>query len=138
MRRDIGIAGGLFSVAHTVIGLQVHLHGKIALYFLPLPVASASAGLFQWANWVGLVSVVIIAVLVTISNDLALRRLGLSTWKFLQRWAYPAAVLAVLHGIVYQLIEKRSYAIMTLLVFVSMAVIVLQYQGFRIRRRSER
>jgi sulfoxide reductase heme-binding subunit YedZ len=136
LRRDIGIAGGLFSVAHTLIGLQVHLHGELARYFLPIPMVNPSTGLFQWANWIGLVSVVILAVLVAISNNLALRRLGLSTWKFVQRWAYPAVALAVLHGIAYQLIEKRSYPIMALLVLVSLVVIGLQFEGVMIRRRS--
>src|SRR5262249_18277318 len=34
LRRDIGIWAGIVGLAHVVIGLQVHLKGRMSLYFL--------------------------------------------------------------------------------------------------------
>lgn len=136
MRRDIGIAGGLMAVAHTVVGLQVHAGGQLVRYFLPPPVLNSSDKLFLAANWMGLVSIILLAALVVISNNPSLRSLGLQTWKLLQRGAYPAAVLATLHGLAFQLLEKRSRPLIVLVALVAILVTGLQLQGWRIKRQT--
>jgi sulfoxide reductase heme-binding subunit YedZ len=138
LRRDVGIAGGLMAVAHTVVGLQVHVGGQLSRYFLPPPVMHPTDKLFLAANWMGLVSTLLLAGLVTISNNPSLRSLGLHTWKFLQRWAYPAAALATLHGIAFQLLEQRSMPAISLLALTAMIVIALQMKGrnMKLRKRA--
>ena len=136
-RRDVGIAAGLFSVAHTVVGLQVHAGGVLSRYFLPSKEhASASNSVFLFANWVGLLSVIAFAVLVAISNNLSLRSMGLRTWKLIQRGAYPAAVLATVHGLAYQLLEKRSLLMLAAIIATAFFVVALQIAGMRARLRT--
>ncbi len=138
-RRDVGIAGGTFAVIHTVVGLQVHAGGQIARYFLySRELASTSNSVFLFSNWIGLLAVIAFAVLVAISNNPSLRSLGLGTWKFVQRGAYPAAVLATAHGLAYQLLEKRSLALVFLILATATSVIGLQVAGVRARRRASR
>ena len=136
LRRDVGIAGGLIAVAHTVIGLQVHVGGQLSRYFLPPSVIHKTDALFLAANWTGLVSALLLAGLVTISNNLSLRNLGLQTWKFLQRWAYPAAALATLHGVAFQLLERRSKPLIALVALMTLAVIALQLKGRNVRMQK--
>lgn len=111
LRRDIGIWAGLVAAVHVVVGLQVHAIGEPWLYFLwPaaewrwLPFRYDIAGL---ANYTGLASTLVLLLLLALSNDRSLRRLGAARWKFWQRWNYLAFVLVALHGVVYQRIEGR-------------------------------
>ncbi|HSC20203.1 MAG TPA: hypothetical protein VLC07_00570, partial [Solirubrobacterales bacterium] len=108
LRRDVGIWAGLLAVLHTGIGLTVHLRGRMWMYFLkqrhPLKLQT---GLFGSANYVGLLSALLFLMLLAISNDLSLRAMGLQRWKAFQRWTYLAVGLAVAHGILFQLVEKR-------------------------------
>lgn len=133
LRRDVGIAGGVIAVVHTVIGLQVHMGGQLSRYFLLQPVMHKPDVLFLAANWIGLVSTLLLTGLVTISNNPSLRRLGLETWKFFQRWAYPAAALVVLHGVAFQLLEKRSKPLMALVLVITLVVVGLQLKGRSIK-----
>lgn len=136
-RRDVGIAGGVFAMIHTVVGLQVHAGGQISRYFFySRELASPSNSVFLFSNWIGLLSAITFAVLVAISNNPALRSLGLRTWKFVQRGAYPAAVLATAHGVAYQLLEKRSPPLVLLILAAATGVVALQIAGVRARRRA--
>jgi sulfoxide reductase heme-binding subunit YedZ len=64
--------------------------------------------LFGVANHSGLIAALLFLLLLAISNDLSLRRLGTKKWKSLQRWTYIAAALTTLHAAAYQHIEKRQ------------------------------
>jgi DMSO/TMAO reductase YedYZ heme-binding membrane subunit len=50
-------------------------------------------------------------MLLALSNDVSLRALGTRSWKSAQRWIYVAFDLTIVHGIAYQLVEKRHLAL---------------------------
>ena len=108
LRRDVGIWAGLLALFHTGFGLTVHLRGRMWMYFFrklhPLALQNTK---FGFANYTGLAAGALFLLLLIISNDVSLRRLGTSRWKNLQRMSYAAAVLTVAHGVAFQLIEKR-------------------------------
>jgi DMSO/TMAO reductase YedYZ heme-binding membrane subunit len=56
---------------------------------------------FTLANWTGLVALVIVVGLLTLSNDLALRALKAKTWKNLQRLNYTLFALVFAHAFFY-------------------------------------
>jgi methionine sulfoxide reductase heme-binding subunit len=114
LRRDVGIWAGIMAVLHTGIGLNVHLRGRPWLYFVNQH-HRLRHDLFGVGNDTGLIAVLLFLLLLVISNDLSLRRLGTQKWKSLQRWTYIAAVLTILHAVAYQHIEKRQLAYQTLL-----------------------
>src|SRR6266851_6719359 len=94
LRRDIGIWTGILAILHTVIGLTVHLRGRMWMYFFkslhPLKLQNTQ---FGSANFTGLGASLLFLMLLAISNDVSLRTLKTLRWKSLQRWTYAAFLL---------------------------------------------
>ena len=130
LRRDMGIWAGVLAVLHTGIGLTVHLRGRMWMYFVksfhPLRIQNNQFGM---ANYTGLIAALMFVMLLVISNDLSLRGLGTKRWKSLQRWAYWAAGLSVMHGILFQLVEKRHLPWLVVFYATIAAVVVIQLFG---------
>jgi sulfoxide reductase heme-binding subunit YedZ len=137
LRRDVGIWAGLLAILHTLIGLTVHLRGRMWMYFLkhlhpPVPQNT----LFGFANYVGLAAALLFLMLLAISNDLSLRSLGVRRWKGLQRWTYTAFGLTAAHAIAYQLVEKRQLPWVVLFAALTLLVLIIQLRGFAWKRRT--
>jgi sulfoxide reductase heme-binding subunit YedZ len=141
LRRDLGIFSAIISLAHVVLGLQVHLKGRMLQYFFYPPnqrhsLLGLRLDLFGFANDTGLLAALAIAFLLMLSNDLSLRRLGGRRWKSLQRWNYGLFALVVIHGIAYQFIEKRKPPYPIVFGFLVTVVVVIQLAGVRQRKRE--
>src|SRR6267143_2946609 len=106
LRRDLGIWAGISALVHTAFGLNVHLRGKMWLYFLDTH-HHLRRDAFGFGNYTGVVAALVFALLLALSNDVSFRRLGADRWKSLQRLAYAPAALTAAHAIAYQQIEKR-------------------------------
>ena len=143
LRRDVGIWGGLFGLAHVLTGLQVHFGGKFWKYFLypdgdhRIPLRG---DLFGLANWTGLAAGLVLVLLLAISNDASLRALGTRRWKSWQRWTYGAAVLTVAHAFGYQIVADQEPRWIVLFALITIVVLALQLDGRRrmLARASER
>lgn len=137
LRRDVGIWAGILALLHTGIGLTVHLRGRMWMYFFrqlhPLRVQNTEFGL---ANYVGLLAALLFLGLLTISNDISLRSLKARKWKSLQRWTYVAAVLTVIHGVLFQGVEGRKAP--WLVAFWLLVILALGFQaaGYYVVRRN--
>ena len=134
-RRDVGIWAALFALAHVVIGLQVHAPGSMQTYFLYPAEKSHSFPLrldaFGWANHLGLLAGLLLLLLLVLSNDWSLRRLGARRWKGLQRSSYAVFGLVVAHGVLYQILETRIVGWVIFFAVLGVLVIMLQATGFR-------
>jgi sulfoxide reductase heme-binding subunit YedZ len=136
LRRDVAIWAGIVSLAHLVAGLRVHMIGNMEQYFLfppewtmPIPIRFDPFGL---ANWTGLIAGVILLLLLALSNDLSLRRLGSTRWKAVQRWSYWAGGLVIAHGVLYQLVlEDRAWPWILVFAALVAAAAGAQVAGFR-------
>jgi methionine sulfoxide reductase heme-binding subunit len=138
LRRDIGIWTGILAIVHTAIGLTVHLRGQMWMYFFkrlhPLKLQNTQ---FGFANYAGLGAALLFVMLLVISNDLSLRTLKTRRWKSLQRWTYAAFILTGVHGIAYQLTEKRHLPWVLVFAGVMIGVAVGQILGFtQVRQRA--
>ena len=141
LRRDVGIWGAIFGLAHVVTGLQVHFAGQFWKYFLypdgdhAIPLRH---DLFGFANWTGLAAGLLLVLLLAISNDLSLRRLGTRRWKSWQRWTYWAAALTVAHALAYQIPTRNHAPWIAVFMLLTVIVLVLQLDGRRryVARRS--
>jgi methionine sulfoxide reductase heme-binding subunit len=135
LRRDIGIVAGIFAVAHTIVGLQVHMGGDFVQYFFQRKangeVGTVRFDAFGIANHLGLIAALIIVVLLVISNNVSLRRLGPRRWKGIQRYIYLAAGLVAVHGLIYQIIERRQSAFIACLIAIAAATAAMQCLGLR-------
>jgi methionine sulfoxide reductase heme-binding subunit len=130
LRRDVGIWGCIWSVLHTIMGVQVHMRGKMAEYFLnpgDEPFFTRLRGdLFGSANYTGLLAVGLVLLLALLSNDNSLRILGAHRWKRLQQTNYLCFALVVTHAILYQLVETRVVPYAFALGFLAAVAIALQ------------
>mgnify|MGYP000035225796 CR=1 FL=1 len=142
LRRDIGIWAGITALIHVIAGLQVHMGGKFWLYFVyPLEQARripVRFDLFGLTNHAGLIVTLIMLLLLAISNNRSLRSLGAARWKYMQRWNYAVAILTVLHGVAYQILEKRELGFVILLGGVAIIRSLVQFVGFRRFRNRAR
>ena len=135
-RRDIGVWGAFYAIVHVATGLEVHMHGDMLNYFFyrssdghhAVPIRLDGFGV---TNWTGLAATLLLVLLVAISNDRALRALGAKRWKALQRSTYITAVLIALHGVAFQLMDKRSAPFKVLFALVLIVVIAAQLYGRR-------
>jgi len=137
LRRDLGIWAGIMALLHTSIGINVHLRGRPWLYFIDEH-HNVRHDLFGLGNDTGLLAALLFLLLLAISNDLSLRRLGARTWKSLQRWTYAAMALTLMHAVAYQFVEKRQMPYDALLWAISVATAVLQVAGWRRTKRKKR
>ena len=134
LRRDVGIWGAIFGLAHVVTGLQVHFGGKFWKYFIypdgdhRIPLRH---DLFGFANWTGLAAGLVLVLLLAISNDASLRALGTRRWKSWQRSTYWAAALTVAHALAYQVETRHLGRWIAALVLVTLVVLVMQLDGRR-------
>ena len=142
LRRDLGIWAAIAGIAHTALGLQVHMGGRLSAYFIFPESADAlrvdASTVFVAANYMGALATVIFVMLMSLSNDFALRRAGAQRWKSLQRWSYVLVGLVILHGALYQLLEKRRFEAMALFGILVAGVVLLQIRGILIARRRAR
>ncbi|TMH61596.1 MAG: hypothetical protein E6H53_01800 [Betaproteobacteria bacterium] len=114
LRRDFGIWTALLAMVHVGFGLFVHMHGNVWLYFFR---ASPDQG-FPWpridpfglTNDLGLAATLLLLVLLALSNNWSLKRLGAVRWKAWQRSSYWTAAAIALHAAIYQLLEHRTWA----------------------------
>ena len=139
LRRDLGIWAGILAILHTAVGLTVHLRGRMWMYFFrrlhPLALQNTQFGL---ANYTGLGAALLFLMLLALSNDVSLRALGTRSWKSAQQWIYVAFGLTIVHGIAYQLVEKRHLP--WIIIFASLTVLALaiQFFGFACMRKTIR
>jgi len=133
LRRDFGIWTAVLSTVHTVLGLQVHMGGNLSRYFVPSwpggQIALDATAAFVATNYLGLIAILLLLVLLAISNDYALGRLGSRRWKSVQRWSYAIVVLVVAHGVVYQLLEGRGFPLVLLFGAMAATIVVAQFAG---------
>ena len=134
LRRDVGIWAGVLSIVHFVVGWQVHMKHRYLYWLREVKDTGAlrpRTDLFGFANYTGLVATIIAAVLVALSNDYFLRRLGTTRWKWWQRWNYGLLALVVAHGVAFQVIEKRRIAYVVGFTALLAATAAMQYLGVR-------
>jgi sulfoxide reductase heme-binding subunit YedZ len=129
-RRDVGIWAAIWSLMHTVVGLQVHMRGRMSEYFFhpgdkPL-LSRLRLDMFGLTNEIGLVAAFVVLALAVISNDWSLTSLGARRWKRVQQLNYLLFALVVIHAIVFQIIEKRSPPFAFAIGFFTATAIVLQ------------
>ena len=125
LRRDLGIWAGISALAHTAVGLNVHLRGRMWLYFVDTR-HHLRRDVFGFGNYTGVLAALVFALLLALSNDVSLRRLGVDRWKSLQRWAYAGIALTAAHAIAYQYIEKRTPPFQAVLYIVFGIVLAFQ------------
>lgn len=140
LRRDIGIWAGLLALVHVVFGASIHIEN---FQFWTLFLKDTGSGWmlqdgwFGLAYYVGLLQVAILLVLLGISNDEMMRRLGMSRWKNLQRLLYVAMPLIFLHGFAMHRAENRERVVRLIFMGMMFIILLIQLVGFIATRRKQ-
>ncbi len=134
LRRDIGIWCGILSIAHVVVGLNVHMKSW-TLYFVT-ETGGLRTDFFGFANYLGLAATLVVVVLLATSNDFSLTVLKSNRWKAIQRWNYVFAVLVALHAFLFIVVEKRVVPFVIILGAFAIWTLIIQAVGFQKRRQS--
>jgi sulfoxide reductase heme-binding subunit YedZ len=143
LRRDAGTWTAIVSVVHVIFGLQVHERLSNFLNYFVAPDGSPLTNSFGLGNWTGLAALVIVAGLLALSSDAALRKLKAKNWKRLQRLNYALFALVIAHAFFYGAGARTGspYTLLLLLsvnaVFFAQAVGVWLYGRRRSRRTAE-
>jgi sulfoxide reductase heme-binding subunit YedZ len=142
LRRDVGIWAAVLGVSHSVVGLFVHFRGRPWTYFVWPADRQALIpfryDLFGAASWSGLAATLVIVVLAAVSNDLSLRWLGTGRWKSLQRTNYVLFGLVAVHGLLFQVLEKRVLALVVAFGGIVVVTAAVQLGGVYVYRRALR
>jgi len=139
LRRDIGIWAGIMGLLHTGVGQFVHMAGRFWLYYIyddwqKNHIQPFRHDMFGFSNDTGLIAALVLLALLATSNDAALRWLGTTGWKCLQRWNYACFVLTAAHTFGYQLGVGGGRGWFLAVSFASVAIVaVLQFVGWRRR-----
>ncbi|MBW8012142.1 MAG: hypothetical protein FVQ83_13025 [Chloroflexi bacterium] len=140
LRRDVGIWSGITGLLHVFFGLQVHLGGKIALYFLDPEGEGFSPllNLFGVSNYIGLLGTIILVILLLMSNDFSMRLLKGPLWKLLQRLNYILFPLVMAHTFGFQVVVDRERIFILISIQLTVLIIVSQVYGFNKYRTYKR
>lgn len=138
-RRNFGIWSGVFALVHMTAGLNSHYQDRMWSYFvLPNgggPLGMLRTDLFGIANYLGLFGIFIVIVLLALSNNSSIHKLGVFRWKSVQRMNYLLFTFVVLHVSAYLVLENRQIAVNTFVGLVSLIVVSFQLLGF-VRHQS--
>jgi sulfoxide reductase heme-binding subunit YedZ len=136
LRRDLGIWAAILGITHTVLALWRPVQGAIWRAFVaPDGVRLDSR---EFANDVGLAATLLLMLLLGLSNDWSLRRLGSRRWKAAQRFSYLLFAAAVVHTLLYQQLVEPGPLFVFLLPVLVAAVLALQIGGWIERRQQRR
>jgi sulfoxide reductase heme-binding subunit YedZ len=139
LRRDLGIWTAVTGLLHFWLGTEEAMNTSYLAAFVSGTVAPPAPdvrqSLFTWGSLLGFVIGLLFLLLMGLSNNVSLRRLGGKWWKRLQRSSYFAFAFTVLHGFAFQILENRHWVWVGLLGLCTFVVAALQGRGFLARRR---
>jgi sulfoxide reductase heme-binding subunit YedZ len=135
LRRDLGIWAALTGIAHLLVATGVVMRPAYFSAYITGPPDNPLPG---WAGWIGTVSIVagylvglLVLMLLALSNNWSLARLGAARWKRLQRGAVLALFLTIAHGVTFQVIEGRRGVWLASLLVVSATILGLRWRARR-------
>jgi sulfoxide reductase heme-binding subunit YedZ len=135
LRRDVGTWTAIFSVVHVVFGFQVHQRLSDFLNYFIAADGAPLTNSFGLGNWTGLAALLIVAALLALSSDAALRRLKAKNWKRLQRLNYALFALVVVHAFFYGAAVRSESPYSLLLLLAVIAICAGQGVGVWLYRR---
>ncbi len=140
LRRDLGIWTAVTGILHLALGTELSMNVAYLETFVEgvvsPPAPAIRQALFTWGTIGGFIVGLLFLLLLALSNNAAIRLLGASWWKRLQRSSYLAFVLTAIHGFAFQILESRSLIWIGVLAAIVTAVVAGQVAGVRALKRT--
>lgn len=134
VRRDIGIWAASTGMVHLIVATKLAMTTTYIDTYVALSLDGLSehvrTTLFLWGSITAYAIGILLILLFVLSNDRILKWLGVKWWKRLQRSAYLAFILTIIHGFIFQLLESRNLVLVSLLLIVFLLVLIMQSIGF--------
>jgi DMSO/TMAO reductase YedYZ heme-binding membrane subunit len=137
VRRDMGIWAALAGLVHLVLATGLSMRPRYIDTFVRVPDNELAADLFTWGSIIGLVVGANFLLLLALSSDAAMRRLGLVWWKRLQRTSYLAFLMTIAHGLAFQLLEARTGLAMSVLLLCAVVIAAARALAGRAVRKCD-
>ncbi len=133
VRRDTGIWATLSGFLHFFLANVLAMNYEyLGIYVenssLP-PSAEIREELYLWGTILGYVIAVLFIVLLVLSNDRIVRKVGVKWWKRIQRASYGAFIFTCAHAFAFQVLETRQALWVGLVLGVTTLVILGQVLG---------
>ena len=141
LRRDVGLWAGGLALRHMIVGSFMHTDGlKLWTLFVTGPPSPGNwlpiyTNYFGLANYAGLFQGTLLAIILLISSNYALKKLGPVKWKLGQRLTYLAYVAIVVHALAYQVVEQRAWTLRGITIGILLAIGLVQIIAFISYRR---
>jgi sulfoxide reductase heme-binding subunit YedZ len=133
IRRDIGIWGALSGLLHFYLANLLSMNYEyLGIYVEAAPVPPSPeirSELYSWGTISGYVIAVLFVVLLALSNDWAMRKIGLKWWKRIQRVSYVGFLLTCVHAFLFQVLESREALWVVVVILITLAVFFGQVRG---------
>lgn len=139
IRRDIGIWAAVSGLLHFYLANVLSMNYEYLGIYVensPLPPSpEIRSELYSFGTIIGYVIAVLFIVLLTLSNDWMVRKIGLKWWKRIQRLGYLGFLFSCAHAFVFQILESRETLWIIVVMFVTVLVLIGQGYGIASIRR---
>ena len=139
-RRDVGIWAGITGMLHFFLANVLSMNYSYLEFFVENasrpPSAEVRSQLYTTGTITGYIVAVLFLLLMALSNDIWVRKIGMRWWKRLQRLSYLVFGLTAAHAFVFQLLESRSRRWILFVGLVTAGVVLAQLGGNRAVRRG--
>ena len=141
VRRDTGIWAALNGLLHFYLANVLSMNYEYLALFvdsaaLP-PSAAIRNSLYSLGTIFGYIIALLFIILLLLSSDWMLRKLGLKWWKRIQRVSYVGFALTCLHAFAFQVLETRALVWVVFVLAITALIVIGQYMGFMAVRRND-
>ncbi|UCG73059.1 MAG: ferric reductase-like transmembrane domain-containing protein [Chromatiales bacterium] len=138
-RRDTGIWAALNGLLHFFLANVLAMNYEyLGIYVENAPVPPSvpvREALYLWGTILGYVIAVLFIMLMGLSNDWMVRKVGLKWWKRLQRASYAAFIFTCAHAFMFQVLETRAAVWVVVVALVTVLIIAGQGLGIAAIRK---
>jgi len=139
-RRDVGIWAGLTGLLHFFLANILSMNYTYLSLFVDNasrpPSADVRSQMYTGGTIMGYIVAVLILLLLGLSSDWMLRKVGMRWWKRLQRLSYTMFALTCAHAFAFQLLESRPRRWIAVVIIVTAGVLLAQLAGVAAVRRG--
>jgi sulfoxide reductase heme-binding subunit YedZ len=133
IRRDIGIWAALSGLMHFYLANVLAMNYEyLGIYVENAPVppsAEIRRELYSWGVILGYVIAVLFIVLLALSNDWIVQKVGLKWWKRIQRVSYLGFLFTSAHAFAFQALESREVLWIIVVLLITLLVLFGQASG---------
>ena len=134
IRRDTGIWAAVNGLLHfylaNVLSMNYEYLGAYVENAAQAPSAAARSTLYNSGTIAGYLIAVLFIVLLLLSSDWMVRKVGLKWWKRIQRFSYLGFILTCVHAFEFQVLEARPLFWVVVVATVAIVIFAAQCMGF--------